>query len=206
MDVQRHRNGVGRARRSRRRSRRGTAGVLIALLALGAAAPPPQDAALSVRDQMPLFMKVLSFERGLAEHDGAIAVALVYQRRVRASVLVRDEVVEVMQGLTFGGRAIRVVPVALDDERDLAARLADEGVQAVYVAPLRATDLEVITRATRARQVVTLSGVPDYVAGGLSVGASLRGGRPQILVNLSAARAEGAQFHSQLLKLAQMVP
>ena len=40
---------------------------------------------------------------------------------------------------------------------------------------------------------------------GLAVGVGLRGKKPEILINLEAARAEGADFNAQLLRLARIV-
>jgi hypothetical protein len=53
--------------------------------------------------------------------------------------------------------------------------------------------------------VVTLAGVPAYVAAGLALGVALRGERPHILINLAASRLEGADLAAELLKLATIV-
>ena len=47
--------------------------------------------------------------------------------------------------------------------------------------------------------------MPEYVEEGIAVGIGLRNMRPLILINLEAARAEGAAFSSQLLSLARIV-
>ena len=47
--------------------------------------------------------------------------------------------------------------------------------------------------------------MPGYVEAGLSVGLDIERDRPQIVVNLEASRAEGADFGAQLLKLARVL-
>ena len=58
---------------------------------------------------------------------------------------------------------------------------------------------------SRREKIITLTGVPEYVNMGLAVGIDIRENRPQIVINMSAAKAEGADFSSQLLKLSKIV-
>ena len=98
-------------------------------------------------------------------------------------------------------------------ERDLGAkteqllrkRLTETNANIVYVAPLRAVDVGDIGRITRQRDIRSVTGIPGYVDLGIAVGIGLRNRRPLIIINLEAARAEGAAFSSQLLSLARIV-
>jgi hypothetical protein len=47
--------------------------------------------------------------------------------------------------------------------------------------------------------------VPDYVGAGCAVGIGTEGEKPLIIINLPAAKAEGADFSSQLLQLAKVI-
>jgi hypothetical protein len=54
--------------------------------------------------------------------------------------------------------------------------------------------------------VLSISAVPSLVeSGDFSIGIGTKGGRPQILVNLSRLEAEGHQVSSELLKLAKVI-
>ena len=65
--------------------------------------------------------------------------------------------------------------------------------------------IEEIVAISRAHKITTLTGVPEYVEKGIALGLTLRAERPAILVDLNGARAEGANFNSQLLKIARVV-
>jgi hypothetical protein len=78
-------------------------------------------------------------------------------------------------------------------------------VRVLYVSPLRAVHLEDVALVSRAAQITTVTGVPRYVETGLAIGVDLKGERPQIVVNLAASRAEGADLTAHLLKLARVV-
>lgn len=165
-----------------------------------------QEMPAPVDRQVVLLTRILQFDRALQERVGdEVVVALVYQGRFRASLVARDQVANLLGGQRVGRRTVRVVPVELVAGRSLAEDLVASGAWVVYVAPLRATDVAEIAAVTRALGILTSSGVPEYVSEGLAVGISLRGDRPEIVINLEAALAEGARFSSELLKLSRVV-
>jgi hypothetical protein len=75
----------------------------------------------------------------------------------------------------------------------------------LYLVPLRGADLGQLLSGVAAAQTLTMSGTQGYVERGIAVGLELRGSKPIIRINLAAARAQGADFSSQLLKLAEIV-
>ncbi|MFL5494852.1 MAG: YfiR/HmsC family protein [Gemmatimonadales bacterium] len=87
---------------------------------------------------------------------------------------------------------------------NLGAALLHDGVRVAYVTPLRAVPTSDVAAATREHQVVSVTGVVQYVEEGLAVAVDAKGERPQIVINLAASRAEGAAFAGQLLKLARL--
>ena len=70
---------------------------------------------------------------------------------------------------------------------------------------LRAVAVDDIVTLTRELQVLTFTGVPAYVNDGMAVGIDLLEKKPKIVINLPAARAEGAAFNAHLLKLANVI-
>jgi hypothetical protein len=158
--------------------------------------------------QYPLFLKILTFDRELAVRAGAeVVIGVVYQERVRESWLAKDELLRVVESSPVKrvkDLSVRAVAISLDDPADLEEALVRHGVDVIYVSPLRAFDIEQITRLARGRNLLTLTGVPDYVDAGIAIGIGLSGDLPEILVNLRAAKAEGADLHASLLRLATL--
>jgi hypothetical protein len=112
---------------------------------------------------------------------------------------------ESFNGMTVNGRTARSVMIAIDDPDDLERAVAGTGIDLIYVAPLRAVGIDLITRLTRGLHVLTCTGVPEYVTAGIGLGISEYGGRPRILIHLEATLAEGSHFSSELLQLARIV-
>lgn len=178
-------------------------------LLLRAQALTAQVVAVPVDVQVPLFVKILSFDRNLSTRaHGELVFGVLCQGKYRTSASIAREVqreARRLSGLTIGGLQVRVVVIDLDNTPDLVAALHRLQVTVLYVSPLRAVHVNSVTAASRAAQITTLTGVPRYVESGLAIGIDMKGERPQIMVNLAASRAEGADLNAQLLKLARIV-
>lgn len=181
---------------------------VIALLFSGHGAIEAQAMDLPVETQIPIFLKLLTFDRNLTTAAGSeLRIAILYQGGNRESLATQRLADTELQKATrlFQGLTARIVAIDLEHEDDLARRLTDENVVAAYIGPLRAVDLKALLRTTRAAHVRTFSGVTRFVSQGVAMGVTMRGDLPQILVNLAAAREEGADYPAQVLKLARMV-
>ena len=177
-----------------------------ALLLVCAGAPhalAAQEMELPVSLQVPLFLKVVSFDRMRNQMpDAGLVVGIAYQSGFRVSVTTRDEVDRALR--LAADRRIRVVMIDLD--RDVLSNvLQQQHVTFLYVSPLRAFSIADIATAASAVHATTVTGVPLYAEQGLAVSARLQGDRPKLVVNLPAAKRGGANFASELLKLAEVL-
>jgi hypothetical protein len=187
--------------------------VAFAVIALLGVAVPTRAPAQDLMDvplaiQIPLFVKVLSFDRKLTERAGAeLTFAVAFQGGNRASIAVKDEVVRLLAAERSSLVSIAIVVVAIDlDSLDLAAHLRSTQARAVYVTPLRGIDIGRLATSARSAGVTTMSGVPRHISQGLAVGVRVQGDRPRLLINVKSARLEGADFSADLLRLAQVIP
>lgn len=158
--------------------------------------------------QAALFAKIATFDRTLpAAAKKTLVIGVLYQRRVRASLEFKDDLLRALAAIP--GQRIANIPfhataIDWDGTEDIGALLDREAVQILFVTPLRAVSIEQIAAAAKSRGIRTWTAVPDYVERGLAIGIGLRGDRPQILVNLPQAQAEGCDLSAQLLNLARV--
>jgi hypothetical protein len=168
-----------------------------------------QEAPVPVAVQIPILVKILNFDRNLPERaDGPLVVGVLFQSRYRTSANVADEVCRALHALpagALGEMELSCVAIDLDATSALDSALKRKRVQVLYVSPLRAVLLGDVTAVSRAAGITTLTGVPRYVETGLAIGLDMKGERPEIVINLAASRAEGADFTAHLLKLARVV-
>ncbi len=183
---------------------------VLALLAGLVAADIPQEMPAPVDTQIRLLSRILQFDRRFPDGFGdEVVVGVLYQSRFRASLDAMTAAVAALQreqsGGLPGGLSLRFLTLDLDGGVSLLDELADGRIDVLYVAPLRAVDVEALSQICRRSGVLTFTGVPEFVSRGLAVGIGSRRGRPEILINREAAEAEGAFFSSELLALARIV-
>jgi len=165
-----------------------------------------QEMETPVALQMELFTKVMTFDRNavVAPRATPVVIAVVYQSGNRISRAAHDEAVAALATATSGERRVTTVSLDLDHE-SLDARLATAQPQAMYIAPLRAVSIAAIASRARVGRIRSFTGVPSYVKQGVAVSVRIRGERPRLVVNLPAARAEGADYMANLLQMAEVL-
>jgi hypothetical protein len=162
---------------------------------------------IPVRVQVPIFLKTLTFDRNYQGEDDTLVIGVLFQGRVRSSVDAKDEFVAVFEESpkSVEGCPIRIEPIDLSETPDLKTEVVLHKVRVLYVAPLRAYDIEKISSVTRDLKVLTMSGVTDYVESTLSIGVGARGDHPSLLINLRSSKAEGTDLDPQLLQVARII-
>src|SRR5687767_1261167 len=164
-----------------------------------------QDMDVPVQIQVALFLKVLTFDRNLVVSPSSeIVVGVVFQSKYRSSVAAKNIAMTALLE-TRNKRKIRAIAIDLDRETLITA-LPRHRPSVLYVAPLRAIEIGDLATVARNANVTTLTGVTEYVALGLAISVRLQGERPKLVINAEAAKAEGADFSAELLKLAQIWP
>ncbi len=163
---------------------------------------------IPVETQFPIFMKILTYDRNLQQRgkDG-LNILIVYQKNFRTSFLTQETIKEVLRKININKvENISIKFSYLDiDEFSLQSEISRDKINAIYLCPLRGVSLESITSITRDRGVLSFTGISDYVESGIAIGFKLKSERTQIIINLTAAKAERADFSSQLLKLCKVI-
>jgi hypothetical protein len=179
------------------------------LLLAAAGAASAQEMALPVGIQWSLFDRILAFDRTFEQRSqGHFVVGVLHQSRNRASANAHDEFLAAVgkgPDLVLTAGRTRLVSIEATGPSELRRRLQEEGVHVLYVAPLRAVDLSQVAAVAADLGIVTFTGVREYMEDGFGIGLGIRGGRPEILVNLDVCRAVGMGLSSELLKLATVI-
>jgi hypothetical protein len=162
-----------------------------------------------VEIHIPIFLKVLTFDRNLKNRAGdEIVLGILYQEKYRESLNIKNQVeaylvksgTNIVEGIPF-----RWVSINAQDVQGLKAALEKEKVDVLYIGPLRAISIPGIAAVSRSIKAISMTPVPAYCDSGISVGIDTRGESPLIIINLHAAQEEGVDFSSRLLKLAKII-
>ncbi|MGB8959968.1 MAG: YfiR family protein [Candidatus Aminicenantales bacterium] len=183
--------------------------ILSCLISAGTDLSAAQNVVLDAPLQYEILLKVLTFDRNLEARLGReLIIGIVFQKGNRDSSLMQQDILKAAidsRISPFAGRPVRVVLIDLDRSADLDQNLGGDKVDVLYIAPLRAVSLDGIIAWSRDRKILTVTGMIDYVEKGIAVGIDLNDDSPEILINLAAAKASGADFGSNLLKLSRII-
>lgn len=179
-------------------------GVLLLLAAARAEQMP-----LSAEAQIPLLLKVLTYDRNFERKAGKeLAIGIVHDPSDRDSAKATDEVGTTLYNFrsrTVKGLPLKYYTIEFTGADDLERFAKEKGISVLYVAPGNAKDLPALLKVSEELDLTTLTGVPDYVRRGVAVGISLVQDKPQILINLASARAQGSDFDASLLRIATVL-
>lgn len=165
---------------------------------------------IPIKNQLVLFAKILTCDRNYPQRiSNQMVIGIIYQKTFRSSSAAKDDFLsiwEISDGKILGENPSRYELIDVSTVDDLGKELDRLDINLMYITPLRAYNLEKILSASRSRKILTLTGVDRYVTEGLAVGIGIKNDRPQITINLSSAKAEGADFTSNFLKLTRVIP
>ena len=181
----------------------------LALCTTTVRAEPADPQAKAAARQVLIALRVLAYDKALAERTSGGVVTIVVVSSGRAAS--REERARWLAGFALlphvkvGGRSVRVVALDLGSEAALDAQLAKHGPALMIVASDLGAATDGLRKLARARKIITLSRREDAVRGGLAIGLISGHERDEIVINLEASRAQGARFGAGLLQLARLV-
>ncbi len=145
-----------------------------------------QRTAVPANLQAAIFKKILGFDKTL-QLKGKIEVAMVY-----GDASVKDAIIEAFKDL-----GISAVPL----KSDLASANLG-GASVVYVAPGATAPRQLCIRDG----ILSISGVASFVEKGqVSIGISVEGGKPKILIHKGQLKSEGHELSEDILAMARIV-
>lgn len=181
----------------------------VALLALVArpiaVAAEPSSTQLAL-----LFLRVLAFDRALKTRAGSeLTLVILYKGGDSASEEMRSGITRSLESIRQKGQSfgipIRLVNVPYTDAATLDARVGAEKAAAVYVCSGLDDHASAISGVTRRRSILSVTATESAVRSGLAVGLMPKSSRSMVLVNLAAARAEGADLDAKLLGISEVM-
>lgn len=184
-----------------------TAVVLALLLARPLAA---QGMAQPAAVQVPIILKVLTYDRQFEARTGdVVAIGIIHDPTDAVSARAMSDVSETLYAArdkTVRRLPIRYFQIDVTGTEDLVRFSEERSISVYYLTPgLSSATIAEVLEVSRNRGITSITGVPEFVEAGVSVGIGERRGRPQILINLPASRAEGCEFDASLLRIATVI-
>jgi hypothetical protein len=179
-----------------------------ALLALALCAATGGEARAGVADdEARILLRAISFDRALARRAGSdVIISVVYDARAGGGERDRDARVlafRKLSALTIAGLPMKVTWSDCSSSRPMDEAL--RGVDIVYLTGGAKDCVRTVTAATRKLRIASLASGRALVEQGVTIGVTMDGARPKLLVNLRASKSEGLDLASQMLHLAEVI-
>lgn len=161
--------------------------------------------------QAALVLRILSYDRNLEARlrSEQVNVLVVYRRGLPSSEDERDRMVRGIRQLarrsTVANRQARAVPHSFTSKEALARAARSAGAAGAYICQGLSAMIPAIAEATRTTKVLSMSASRTSARRGLSVALVPQRRGVKLIVNLRAARAEGARLDANVLDLAERV-
>lgn len=184
-----------------------TVAVLAVLLARPLSA---QGMAQPIDVQVPIILKVLTYDRQFEARTGdAVTIGIIHDPTDPISARAMSDLSETLYAArdkTVRRLPIRYFQIDITGTPDLAGFSEERKISVYYLTPgLTSDTIARVLEVSREHGITSITGVPEFVDAGVSVGIGERRGRPQILINLPASRAEGCEFDASLLRIATVI-
>lgn len=155
-------------------------------------------------------LRILAYDRNLKARSGgkAAPIFVLYQEGNQASETMQTDIVNALEDLassvTVAELHASVLAIPYSSSPDLEAKIMSRHPVAMFVCTGLADAVPVLSAAARRRSILTLTLTTAYLKAGLSIGFERGDDRVNILINLPASRAEGADLDAALLRLAEV--
>jgi hypothetical protein len=154
-----------------------------------------------------VMLKVLTYDKNLAARgDGDFVILVAYEPGQAGARSEVEAMAVELKGALLQSRAVRFEYAEFQNEAALKKAVADRGAKALLLLPgLSANGLTAASSVSIQSQIYSLSLDPALVEKTVAVGVANKDGRPQIVLNLAAARRVNAAFEPSVLKLAKLI-
>lgn len=172
----------------------------ILLTALAAPLSGTARAAVAPTQKVKVLLTALSFNRTLKERAGDKIVIGVLGTCDTSPAL-----------LEASGKSINGLPISVQalgeykGEAELTGTLKDKQVSVLFVCAAPGESLAGIAASAKKSSVVTLADNAEWVEEKLVLGVGEKDGRPELVLNVNAAKASGAEFDPRIFGVARVV-
>ena len=160
---------------------------------------------LPVDNQLKILEKIIPFNKDFKPEQKEINILVLYQNGFRTSQLIKNDIEKYQKVKRTENNKINYVYYSFNDLDEFQKIIHKNKINIIYIAPLRAVDLNEILAVTKKNKIMSFTGVVEYMEFGVSVVLDIKGDKPEIIINRQSAKDEGVDFSSQLLKLARII-
>lgn len=162
---------------------------------------------LPIQLQFKLLIKAATYDRSQQARDSSILRVGIVHTSHENSLQVAQDVYTLFGDAKLPVRQymLEVVPIEFHNREQLKKDTNKNQIHVYYIAPGNTPNLPSILETSRQFQILTMTGISDYVHQGVTLGVASNGSRPQFLYNQTTAHTSGVDFHANFLRLVRVI-
>jgi hypothetical protein len=157
----------------------------------------------------PIMLKSLEYDRNLMnKNNGVIRIGIVYQEQFRPSLNAKNQLLRYIADNNIKNLAkykLEIIPINLIDISEFSDFVKNNDIDVTYITPLRAVNIDKLAQIHKSNSILSLTGVVEYIDNKIPFSVDVVGDNPKIVIDLTNSRLSGADFSTNLLKLAKVI-
>lgn len=164
------------------------------------------EVAVPVPLQIELLLKVAGYDKNLpARAPSVVRVLILAKPGFAQSSRVGQAAARALEGKTTANRPVEISSLTFSTGAALTAKVKDDKVAIVYVAPgFDAAEMTTIAKALAGQSVLSAGAVTRF-SDDVVLGFELVSGKPKLVVNVKRARDQNVELSSQVLKIVRVI-
>jgi len=158
--------------------------------------------------QLKLIPKVLSLDKNfISRKEDQFNLAVLYSSLQRNSSKTKNEFNDAIKKKNMFVKTTKINISFIDIAKtpNIEKYLNDNKIDVVYITPLRGVDINSIAKTCKNEKALTVTGVLEFMQNEISVSFDIKDKKLQIIINNTAAKLEGTNFSSRLLRIAKVI-
>ena len=152
-------------------------------------------------------MKSLDYDRNL-KNKNIIRIGIIYQENFRSSFKTKNQIINIAKELESklsSNFQFEFEGININKSEDIRDFIKTGNYDVVYIAPLRAVNIENLANILRQNKILAITGIAEYVVHDIPFTVDLVNDKPKIVIDLNNSKNSGADFNVSLLKLAKVI-
>ncbi len=158
---------------------------------------------------LPIMLKSLEYDRNLMnKNNDVIRIGIIYQEQFRPSLNTKNQLLRYIADKNIKNLAkfkLEIIPINLSDISEFSSFVENNNIDITYITPLRAVNIDKLAQIQKSKSILSLTGVVEYLDNQIPFSVDLVGDNPKIVIDLMNSRLSGADFSTNLLKLAKVI-
>lgn len=179
----------------------------IAFLLINGGESLSQQLSTPVSVHLPIMMKSLDYDRNL-KNKNIIRIGIIYQENFRSSFKTKNQIINIAKELESklsSNFQFEFEGININKSEDIRDFIKTGNYDVVYIAPLRAVNIENLANILRQNKILAITGIAEYVVHDIPFTVDLVNDKPKIVIDLNNSKNSGADFNVSLLKLAKVI-